>query len=266
MANQDLTVILEEYKQTTSEIINLLRDKFQGIKNYQLTLNVNKTIGSSASIVGGAITIGSLLIAPFTGGSSAFAALNIGSILGVTGGFLRIGANVYDIFASKSFQHEIKNIVEKRNEIAKKLHEFFVNFQDQISELEKNGYSHETSLEISLGRIFNRRMKALESYSNGGKFWKEISAFSKFFQKRLLRIGVELGKKTSMNVVKDASDMFHSVFAVWDISDLIDTWTNNHPTENKVMELIRCFKKDLHIIREFIECIDLCINSLELNV
>ena len=248
----------------------MLKNKFEEIKSYKLKQNVTKTVGTSASIIGGVITISSFIAAPFTGGTSVIAGAAVGAAIGLGGGVVNLATDIFDIFASEQFQNDIKNIVEKRNYIAEKLHRHMVKFNKNYDELLKSGTDKDTAVAICFGKMLKKGadlkrfvnvLKASKNFKNfglrfGGKVWKDMSKLSKQLQSQLAKIGVQLGKKTSMTIARNLTVGLNSAFVIWDIVDLVNTWKNNHPTGDQIAETIEYFRSDVRNCQDFQQAIN----------
>ena len=67
MANESFLGTLNKFIQITNEIIEKLKEELDWIKGHHERCIAAKTVGTTTSVAGSAVVIGSLLLAPFTG-------------------------------------------------------------------------------------------------------------------------------------------------------------------------------------------------------
>lgn len=146
--NTEFINAIDEFINATEEAINLLRNLLEKIAKHQNAVNSVKTVGTVSTVTGTALVIGSIIAAPFTGGSSVILAGGVGSALATAGAVTNIGTDVIDYLRSKDFQNEVNSICEKRKAAAAKLQEHFDKIQTLANELINDdlGLNEEESL------------------------------------------------------------------------------------------------------------------------
>ena len=119
--NIEFIKCIDEFIKTTENINVLLKYLLKSIEKHHIRCNAAKTVGTVTGITGSALMIGAIIAAPFTGGASIVVATGIGGALASTGALTSIGTDIYDYFMSKDFQKEIESICEQRKEASEKL-------------------------------------------------------------------------------------------------------------------------------------------------
>jgi hypothetical protein len=67
MNNDSFLATLDDFVEITNEIVEKLKIELDWINGHRTRCNVAKTVGTAATVGGGAVVVGSLLLAPFTG-------------------------------------------------------------------------------------------------------------------------------------------------------------------------------------------------------
>jgi hypothetical protein len=141
---------LEKFIVETKNSKEKLIERIPGINEYQNRLNVGKTVGNGTSILGAGLIITSLALAPITGGVSIVAMTGVGSALALAGGVVSVGAEVVDVFASKSFQEEFSAILCKREDSVTDLKIFFNEIETITKTFSENEINEEDSMICAL--------------------------------------------------------------------------------------------------------------------
>ena len=272
----DLLPHLESFIDTTEEIVQLLKEKLTEIERHHKKCNVVKTVGTSVTTVGSILTIGSLLLAPITGGASIVAATGFGAALALGGAATNITTDVVDFFASKSFQSDVQNICNRRNQAGSLLQQHLTQIREIANELHLLGRDEEESFYLALSgynkkavlsNAKNIAQKINDSYKmgrnlsmarnlrsfglrNGGKVWQSMRGMSNKLTWVFGQLGFNIGKKTAMSVVRNGTIVLTSVFVIWDIYSLIDSWKTKHPTTQAVLEYIQSIENGLEPLIE----------------
>lgn len=67
MNNDSFLATLDEFVKITNQITEKLKTELDWINGHRTRCNVAKTVGTAASVGGGVVVVGSLILAPFTG-------------------------------------------------------------------------------------------------------------------------------------------------------------------------------------------------------
>ena len=195
----------------------LLEDYEEATKNI---INSHITASMCTSIVGELITLISLLTAPFTGGTSVMTVAALGATIELVGGFYRILIYAIDMFMSKDFEKNILKIL--------------------FSGYFKSIQAYELLQNLKLSKHFSSF-----GLCQGGKLWKEMREYSEFIKDNLFKIGINIGKHASLKIVRNATIIYFLIFILWDVKELVDILSKNHPQADYVAELINSFNKSL---------------------
>lgn len=67
MDNDSFLITLNKFVKITNEIIEKLKKELDWINGHRTRCNAAKTVGTAASVGGGIVVVGSLILAPLTG-------------------------------------------------------------------------------------------------------------------------------------------------------------------------------------------------------
>jgi hypothetical protein len=149
MSNNDLELCLYECVKKNREIVLDLNDLFNHVENYQRTCNLVKTGGTTAGILGTGAMLGSIFLAPVTGGLSL--ALGIGGgALSISGGVTNIFTDVYDKSASKRIISNIDQLVKFREDATLALQKQIDQINAIVKDFVSKGVNEEMAVEITL--------------------------------------------------------------------------------------------------------------------
>ena len=271
MDAKDFFEAINNYEKTSEQVLCLLRDLVKDINSFHDLNNGIKTAGTAVSVGGGLLTIGAIVLAPFTGGTSIVAATGIGASLGLGGALTNIGADVVDLIKTKKYQKTIQDLFEKRQTVCKNLSKFMNKFQAQIDEefkktnneeeafknvLEKfkaNSGSYTKTLNSaknSLNPLRAARNSSSFALRSGGQVWKGMRLMSQNMKSAFSKLGLNIGKRTAFNVVKGATVVLSATFIVWDIISLNDSLNSKHQAADVAKEQIEKIEKELENMRE----------------
>ena len=270
--NTEFNNAIDEFINATEEAINLLRNLLEKIAKHQNAVNSVKTVGTVSTVTGTALVIGSIIAAPFTGGSSVILAGGVGSALATAGAVTNIGTDVIDYLRSKDFQNEVNSICEKRKAAAAKLQEHFDKIQTLANELINDdlGLNEEESLlaafmAIKKGisglnkvREYVRTIQTANESNNfrsfglrnGGFLWKGMRVKSAEIVSSLGKLGVNVSKRTAFNLFKAGNVVLRAAFVIMDVRTLINNWGSKHPTAQAVEYIIRKLEEELEPLRK----------------
>ena len=98
---QRLYTALQQWISIREDTIQQIHNTIENLKFHHRNVNISRIGGSTMSIVGSAIAIGSIVMAPATAGLSLSLPV-IGAALAVAGGGATVGASIADVLIQKS--------------------------------------------------------------------------------------------------------------------------------------------------------------------
>jgi hypothetical protein len=240
---ESLTTTLKRNIEILSSLIKLLENKLDEIEKYSLKRNATKTVSTVVSSAGAAIIVGSLILAPITGGASIVAATGWGAALSVTGTMMDLTVEILNIAKSKEFMDSINEQCTQRMKLNNDLNFHLDNVAKLKSELniedENESYytAFSTYIKSNKMKIYGvkgavdlskklSRAKGLSSFAlrNGGSYWKNIRIFSQSIKKNTASLGVQISSKTAMRVARNATIGVNVIFTAYDIYSCIESW------------------------------------------
>ena len=124
------------------------------VESFNTNCNVVKTGGTIVSAVGTGVLVASVIAMPFTGGLSLLGtAVGLGST--VAGSVTKAVTDVVDHFKTKEIIQNIKDLVESKEDVTKRLRKHFETIDKIQKELVENGIDQ-------VDALFN----ILKGYSN----------------------------------------------------------------------------------------------------
>ncbi|CAF0851780.1 unnamed protein product [Brachionus calyciflorus] len=255
---------LKKFIIETKVAIKVFEIKKTEIEKHQNISNFTHTIGTSISIAGSGLVIGSLVLAPITGGTSIVAATGYGSVLGIGGAVVNIGVDAADFFASKTFTEQISEIFDKRNKTGEKLYEYFQEIEEVSEFLIKDGMTENEaaasatiivfkkgiSMFQNLDSLFKNSFRSKLAFRAGGQFWRNMRLKSLEIRKILGNLGINLSRKTAMSFVRTGTIILSSFSLYFDIKSLLECWKSKHPTLAQIEELLENMRKQLKDLEE----------------
>lgn len=145
----DFEQLLKNYINKLEEIENKLNDLLKTIANHHQSCNIAKTAGTAFSSTGVAILVGSVLLSPFTGGSS-LAIGTSGAIMSVTGGLSNVITDYVDYKTSAMIMSDIQFIVKSKEEFEENLKKQLNNFVMVIEKLMEKGFDRYNATIIAI--------------------------------------------------------------------------------------------------------------------
>ena len=239
-----------------------------------------RTIGTTGSIGGAAIIVGSLIAAPITGGLSIALLGGMGTAMSLGGAAVNIGTDVTEYFISKSFQNEFEKIVMERNDVSESLQKQFEKIFEQQSEIKKQIKDEDESLllafkcakdninidSVSMSNILLRgisfqNIAQAKNFSwifrsAGNSLWKGMRELSKSLRSVLTSLGVTTTRKAAMNIVRRGAIGLNIVFAVWDIKSIVDDWRGGNSTAEAMENSIKTIKSELSLVKHLIKIVN----------
>lgn len=135
-----ITTCVEEFIETTCQILFELNDQLKLMQDLTNQFKAAKTSGTAMSILGATIITGSILAAPFTGGTSVIAATGFGTIISGGGGLVNVSDEVVDMVFSANKMKQIELICEKRKCVADRLARYLDKINANSIKLENMGF------------------------------------------------------------------------------------------------------------------------------
>lgn len=257
--------LLEEFINETKIIIRIFEIKKTELINHHNNCNIARTVGTTVATAGGSLIIGALLLAPITGGASIVGLTGLGTALGIGGAVVNIGTEVVDFFSSKEFTKQIAEYFETRNEIGEKLHDYFKNIEEINKKLIDDGMNEDEAAANAtfmvfqrgmtganfarlhnLGSLYNAGSASTFAFRTGGQFWRSMRLQSLAVRKLLTNLGINVSRKTAMNIIRTGTVVLSTVFVFFDVKSLIDNWKEKHPNLKQVEDLIESMKNQLN--------------------
>jgi hypothetical protein len=136
---------IEKNRAITSDLHDLIKE----VDDHKKTCTAVKTGGVAASAAGAGILIGSILLAPVTGGLSL--ALGIGgTALSVGGGATGIATDVFDRNKSKKIISNMDSLVKTRDDTISALQKQIDQFSKGVQHIVSKGFDEETAIHLAL--------------------------------------------------------------------------------------------------------------------
>ncbi|CAF0835551.1 unnamed protein product [Adineta steineri] len=271
MNNDSFLATLDEFIKTSNQIIEKLKTELEWINDHRTRCNVAKTVGTTATVGGAAVVVGSLLLAPFTGGASIVAATGYGVIAGAAGAAVNITTDIADLVTTRIENSQVKDICGRRNYVADRLKVHFDELERVATELRRLNVGETEAYALSLKNLASKGNSIRTSSSSivqlskcaqlangtssmllrgGGNFWKGMRLQSETLMKVLGYFGFNVGKTGAMAVVRSGTAILSGAFAIYDVYSLINSIKNNHPTADAISEMIKQMKEELNEMNE----------------
>lgn len=266
MDHDNFLVTLNKFIQVTEDIIGKLREELDWIEGHHKRCIAAKAVGTTTSVVGSAVLIGSLLLAPITGGASIVVATGYGAMTAVAGAGINLVTDLTDMITQRIEKGQIEDICARRNQIANDLKEYFEEMERVAGKLRELNVDEERAYILSLGNIISKgnmiktsaediiklsRCAQVASGTsnmllrNGGYFWKGMRLQSEGLMKALAFFGFNVSKTGAMAVIRSGTIVLNGAFAIYDVYSLIQTIKNNHPTADAISEMIKQMNEEL---------------------
>ena len=263
---------IKEFINVTKEIIEKLNVELDWMKGHKSRCNAAKTVGTTASVIGSGVIIGSLLLAPSTGGTSIVLVTGYGAAVATAGAATNLVTDVSDFFTSKSSANQIKEICDKRKLVSEKLDLHFNEIEELSKRLMKANNEKDVSylqaLQYKIMYNSSSRGKSIveiisilsvpkNGYNfglrNGGNFWKAMRLNSEKIKPILGKLGLNISKSTAIGLVKTGTVVLNSIFVVVDVWSYIDNINKDHPIVDSIKTLISNLKKEIKNIEDLLD-------------
>ncbi|CAF3566083.1 unnamed protein product [Rotaria socialis] len=266
MSDDSFLATLDQFVKITNQIIKKLKTELDWINDHRARCNVAKTVGTAASVGGGAVLLGSLVLAPFTGGASIVAASGYGLLASTAGAAVNLTTDITDIITTKIENSQIESICSQRNDVAVRLKKHFDELERVAMELIGLNVEESEAYALSLKNLVLKANSIRSSAAsilqlskcaqlasgtssmllrNGGTFWKGMRLQSETLMKILGYFGFNVGKTGAMAVIRSSTAMLSGVFAIYDVYSLINSIKNNHPTAEAISGMITQMDEEL---------------------
>lgn len=155
---------IQHWSPQRDETIAQLRPIIDKLHETTKNVAITQTVSSSVGIVGGAIAIGGLIMAPFTMGASLIPTAIAGGVVSGVSAVTAIGASVTEIFVDKDEMKKATACLERDKEL-------FQDVANQIKYLNLNSslllrYIPQDELESFVGVITDPKSKAMKGFSS----------------------------------------------------------------------------------------------------
>ncbi|CAG9819721.1 unnamed protein product [Phaedon cochleariae] len=270
--------LLQNYIEKLEEIVGKLHDLRQTIASHHKTCNIAKTAGTAVSGTGVAIVVGSVLSAPFTGGSTLAVGAG-GAVMSVTGGISNVITDYVDYRTTTMIMADIENIVKSKETFDENLSRQLKHFGMVIDNLISTGVDKDSAIVIAVKAIANGcidlteepNMKLMNTLSTIIKLHHVESAAletlpiigrtmhmsEKSFQ--FIYVFFGLTGQTGAAVFKTIgriSSVISIAFTIVDIAILVKDWTTEHPTVEVVLETERKIEEERRILVDLLEVLE----------
>jgi hypothetical protein len=271
---------LEEFISINERVIKSLENEVVLLKSHRQNCNIARTIGTSSSISGSALLIGSLLAAPLTGGVSIALLGGMGMAMSLGGAGVTIGTDIAEYCISKTFQNDFEKIVLERNDVSERLQKQFIEIFEQQSEIQKHIKDEDEALLIAFkcakdnmiidagslrdflikGTHFKTISQA-RYFTNifsraGNNLWKEMRLLSKNLASVLSKLGIATTKKTAMNIVRRGTIILNVAFVAWDIKSIVDDWKTGNATAEAMELSIKSIQNELDHVKNLTKIVN----------
>ncbi|XP_018572004.1 uncharacterized protein LOC108911520 [Anoplophora glabripennis] len=281
----DFEELLKNYINKLDEIIVKLNDLLKTIADHHQSCNIAKTASTAFSSTGVAILVGSVLLSPFTGGSS-LALGTSGAVMSITGGISNVVVDYVDYKTSTMIMNDIQLIIKSKEEFEENLRTQLRNFVMVIEKLMESGLDKYSATVIAIKGIASGcidlttepNMKLMTTLSTIIKMHhveavaldtlpvigKTIHISEKTYQFITRIFGLPGHSAAFFKLVGRVSSAISVAFTIVDITLLIKDWMTEHPTVEVVSETIKQLQEEKHILSDFLEIIDASRDKVEI--
>lgn len=270
----DFLTTLRKFIAITAEIIEELKKKRREMNKHHEKCNIGRAVGTTASVAGAGLIVGAVILAPFTAGASVLAAAGIGAAVGATGGLTNVAVDVIDACITKSELEKIERICARRQNVARRLGEYFEELQRLINHLKKKNVEDDVACSISLLQILKNGTRVVTSAKNlnalmkfvtvpkgiasasvhrGYRFCRSLGIQSQVLQKALAFAGINVSRNATMTVVRTGTIILNGAFIIWDVYSLVNNLVNKHCTISSISKIIDDLTEEvdeMHNIKE----------------
>lgn len=155
MSVSDYEQLLRSCIKQNEHVIDKLCELNQEMEEHHTVCNSVKTVGTTAGVVGTGMMIGSLLAAPFTGGTSLFITLG-SAACSIGGATTNIVTDAVDRSKTKRIIGEIQSLINSRAAMASTLEEQSNRVRGVIQHLVSNNVNEHTAFYTTFNGMRNR--------------------------------------------------------------------------------------------------------------
>lgn len=147
-------ILLKNYIEKLDEIIGNLHDLRKSIASHHQTCNIAKTAGTAVSAAGVAMIVGSVISAPFSGGSTLAVGAG-GAVMSLTGGVSNVITDYVDYRTTTMIMNDIQNIVKTKEAFDENLMKQLKHFGMVLEKLIQSGMDYDSAIIITVkGKLF----------------------------------------------------------------------------------------------------------------
>ncbi|CAF1431520.1 unnamed protein product [Adineta ricciae] len=259
---------LDEYIETAQNTLQLLRELVDAIAAHHNRCNGVKVVGTTASVAGSLLTVGCIIAAPFTGGTSIVALTGLGSVTAMAGAVTNLGTDAVDMIWTKKYQSDLVEIDKRLQCVAEEFAWYMNQIEAEAARIfiktgnERAAIEEAFQVLVATGNIGFKgkqvrdigknmgRTTGTTMLRNGGKVWKGMRVNSNLLMSACRKMGLDISKRAAFNVVKGATVVVGAVFIVWDIKSLADSLTSDHPAAEPVKMQIKNIEQLLENLKE----------------
>ena len=252
---------IDDYIQISEDIIRHLECQLSRLQSHYKLCKLVKTASTSISTLGLLLTISALVLAPITGGSLIVVATGVGTMLTLSGVVANIVTDIFDYSVSKLYETKATRTFGERQQAERKLRayqtrfkvasqDFGLSFEQGKQVIVSNAKTVALNINVAyeVGRCATLA-SSMSSFSlrTGGKVWKSMKEMSTNLSSLFTMLGVDVGPKTSLALVRHGVIVSNSVFVVLDVYYLARSWTNpqHTPAMHTILAFIRHIETDL---------------------
>ncbi|XP_042194193.1 LOW QUALITY PROTEIN: apolipoprotein L3-like [Callorhinchus milii] len=194
--------------------VTLLQEIANNIDECHKGATIANITGSSVGVVGGALTIGGLIAAPFTLGTS-LVLTGVGVGVGVAGGVTNIAANAVDSVSQSNKQKRVNEIMEEYKRDSEEMADCFSKFCNAVHFYENCSDELVKDAFIGVTEVFSKSTGVIATVA---------AAMS----------------KQSLRTFKAVSGVLSGLFVVWDIYSItVDSIDLSKGAETEMAKQIR---------------------------
>ncbi|NP_001279577.1 apolipoprotein L3-like [Callorhinchus milii] len=203
-----------DWKARMNQHVILLQEIANNIDECHKGATIANITGSSVGVLGGALTIGGLIAAPFTLGTSLILT-GVGVGVGVAGGLTNITASAVDSASQSNKQKRVNEIMEKYKKDSEEMADCFNKFRNAVDFYENCSDKLEKEAFIGVAEVFAKSL---------GVFPAVASAVT----------------KQSLRTFKAVSGVLSGLFVAWDIYSItVDSIDLSKGAETEMAKQIR---------------------------
>ncbi|KAJ8922785.1 hypothetical protein NQ315_007820 [Exocentrus adspersus] len=277
--SSDFEELLKNHIDKLDEILAKLNDLLTTIESHHKACNIAKTTGTVLSSTGVTVLVASVLLSPFTGGSSL--AIGAGGVtMSITGGLSNVITDYVDYKTSASIMSEIQAVVKSKEEFDENLRKQLKHLGIVIEKLMESGVDKCSAILIAMKGIASGcidlteepNMKLMNALSTAVKMY-HIDAVAKDVLPVLGKALADLSQKASsywylnniFGLSKHSalfvnlgriSSAISVVFTVVDITLLVKDWMTEHPTAEVVAKVTAQLREEKEVLSDLLKVID----------